>query len=128
MPAGTSGDVGADSVIDRARALLDRIKDGLKSAAKRGVQLYTAPDAWALRKAADALHSGAAKAAKLAREAKDAAAGAVRKIADEAWQVAQGPLLLAALAYLAFNGGSSSSREDNTPLLAGLAYLATRAL
>jgi hypothetical protein len=96
MPAASS------AVISDARSVLDRIHDGLKQLAEKGLHTYLEPDRWALQKAARVLAAGASKAERLASEAGDAAASEIKKIADEAWQVSAGPLLLLALAYLAW--------------------------
>lgn len=107
IPPGVAGGAAlaasSSPTVSAAAALLARIKAGLASLATRGLNAYVAPDAWALRKAASVLASGASKAAKLASEAKDAAVADIKAIAADAWQVAVAPLVLAGLAYLAFN-------------------------
>jgi hypothetical protein len=126
MPAGTleGASVGA-SVLDNAKALLARIKAGLGKFAVKGLDAYTAPDAWALRKAAGVLASGAKKAARFAGQVKDDIAKDVKALASEAWSLSVGPLLL--LGGLFWWSHGDSAKTD--PLtLAALAYAATKLL
>lgn len=108
-----------------AQALLARIKAGLATLAKKGLNAYVAPDAWALRKAAGVLARGASKAVELAKQAKDAAVTEIKAIASDAWNLAVAPLVVAGLAYLALMDSDTKANTDPFTL-AGLAYLATR--
>jgi hypothetical protein len=105
IPASVHGAAAPSSgsaVLDDARSTLDRIKAALGSLAAKGLHSYLELDEWALRKAARVLASGAQKAARIALEAADSASAEIVSLANDAWQVAVGPLLLLALAYLAW--------------------------
>jgi hypothetical protein len=116
LPSGTlAGGSVSGSVLDDAKGLVERIRARLAAMAKHGLDAYVGADAWALRKAAGVVASGAKKAAAYVTEPgpiKDELA----KLASDAWALSAGPLLIlgGALLLMSSDNGKASKSDPLT--------------
>lgn len=124
LPAHLQGEGVGETVLDKARSVLARIKRALgpvsdpRAAGEKGV----------LRKAAEVLAQGASSAARFAGQVKDDIAKDLRKLASDAWSVAAGPLLIGGLALVLLSSGDKRGGQSDALLWAGAIFLASRVL
>lgn len=129
LPAGLQGGASLDSVLERAKGVLARIKRGLgpmhDPRADTPAEAAARARPGVLRRAARVIAEGASKAAAFAGQVKDDIVKDLKKLASDAWQVAAAPLLIG-LALFMLNDNKKGS--DDSLLLAGALYLASRVL
>jgi hypothetical protein len=131
LPKQLQGAAVGESTLDKARGVLERIKRALRFA--EDPRTHTPEDAAArarpgvLRRAAGVIAKGAADAARFAGQVKDDIASDLRKLASDAWSVAQAPLILGGLVWMLLSD-KRGSQEPDPLLVAGALYLASRVL
>lgn len=128
LPRHLAGAAVGESLLDRARGVLSRIKKALGPVLGPVSDPRAAKEEGTLRKAARVLAEGASAAAKFAGQVKDDVAKDLRKLASDAWSLAFPPVLIVGALYLLSQQSDNRSGRIEPLTVAGLLYLAARVL